>query len=72
MEYFFKHHKGGEKMFGQIEKAIQEAQLRFPKEKIMGAIIDPLKVDEVIIFKKLTMVEYDEKDVLTRVRTKRS
>jgi hypothetical protein len=29
-------------------------------------------VDEVIIFKKLTMVEYDEKDVLTRVRTKRS
>ena len=59
-------------MIGKIEKAIREAQLRFPEEKITGAIIDPLKVDEVIIFKKLTMVEYDEKDVLTRVRTKRS
>ena len=58
-------------MISKIEKAVQEAQLRFPEEKIMGAIIDPLKTEEVIIFKKLSLVEYKEEDVLTRVRSQR-
>ena len=58
-------------MIGKIEKAVREAQLRFPEQEIMGAIVNPFDKNEIVIFKDLTEIEYGDEIVLTRVRSKR-